>query len=133
MDAKPYDLVVIGGGPAGEKGAAQVAYFKKKVALVEREEHFGGAAANTGTIPAKTLRETSLVLSGFKARRLFGVDLSLGNETNVEKFLQQERAVKERERERIVANLERHDIETFRGTGSFVDPNTPARGSISAD
>ena len=32
-----YDLVVIGGGPAGEKGAAQAAYFGKRVALVERE------------------------------------------------------------------------------------------------
>lgn len=126
MDAKSYDLVVIGGGPSGEKGAAQVAYFGKKVAIVEKEEFFGGAAANTGTIPAKTLRETSLVLSGFKARNLFGVDLSLGQETNVEKFLHQERAVKERERERIQANLDRHRVDTFRGVGSFVDANTVA-------
>jgi NAD(P) transhydrogenase len=29
-----YDLCVIGGGPAGEKGAAQAAYFGKKVCLV---------------------------------------------------------------------------------------------------
>ena len=32
-----YDLVVIGGGPAGEKGAAQAAYFGIKTALVEKE------------------------------------------------------------------------------------------------
>ena len=31
-----YDLIVIGGGLAGEKGAAQAAYFGKRVALVER-------------------------------------------------------------------------------------------------
>ena len=29
-----YDLVVIGSGPAGEKGAAQASYFGKKVAIV---------------------------------------------------------------------------------------------------
>ena len=29
-----FDLVVIGSGPAGEKGAAQAAYFGKKVAVV---------------------------------------------------------------------------------------------------
>ena len=46
-----YDLVVIGSGPAGEKGAAQVAYFGKKVALVERGPHLGGACINTGTAP----------------------------------------------------------------------------------
>jgi len=31
-----FDLVVIGSGPAGEKGAAQAAYFGKRVALVEK-------------------------------------------------------------------------------------------------
>ena len=55
-----YDLVVIGSGPAGEKGAAQAAYFGKRVALVEREPVLGGACVNTGTIPSKTLRESAL-------------------------------------------------------------------------
>jgi len=39
-----YDLVVIGGGPAGERGAAQAAYFGKRVAIVEREPEPGGTA-----------------------------------------------------------------------------------------
>ena len=33
MDSKKYDLIVIGSRPAGEKGAAEAAYFGKKVAL----------------------------------------------------------------------------------------------------
>ena len=52
-----YDLVVIGSGPAGEKGAAQAAYFGKRVALIERNTELGGACAVTGTLPSKTLRE----------------------------------------------------------------------------
>jgi NAD(P) transhydrogenase len=59
MDIKSFDLVVIGSGPGGEKGAAQAAYFGKKVALIEREDVLGGAAANTGTLPSKTLRESA--------------------------------------------------------------------------
>src|SRR3954449_9096756 len=59
-----YDLVVIGAGPAGEKGAAQAAYFGKRVALIERSPYLGGTGINTGTVPSKTLRETAIYFSG---------------------------------------------------------------------
>src|SRR5439155_7477349 len=65
-----YDLVVIGSGPAGEKGAAQAAYFGKRVALVERSRHLGGAGVNTGTVPSKTLRETALCDSILHMQRI---------------------------------------------------------------
>ena len=68
-----YDLVVIGGGPAGERGAAQAAYFGKRVAIVERQPEPGGAAVHTGTLPSKTLRETALFLSGYRQRHLNGL------------------------------------------------------------
>jgi NAD(P) transhydrogenase len=41
MDA--FDMVVIGAGPAGEKGAAQAAYWGKRVAMVDRAENPGGS------------------------------------------------------------------------------------------
>src|SRR6266700_3921949 len=72
-----FDLIVIGSGPAGEKGAAQAAYFGKRVALVERGAHLGGACLNTGTVPSKTLRESALYFSGLRQRGLYGIDYSL--------------------------------------------------------
>ena len=72
-----FDLVVIGAGPAGEKAAAQAGYFKKRVAIIEREPEPGGAAVHTGTLPSKTLRETALYLSGYHARELYGVAVEL--------------------------------------------------------
>lgn len=119
-----YDLVVIGSGPAGEKGAAQAAYFGKRVALIESEAALGGTAANTGTLPSKTLRETSLVLSGFRARGLYGVDLSLRREADVRDFLYREEKVVDAERKRAIANVARHHIDTYHGLGSFIDANT---------
>ena len=95
-----FDLIVIGTGPAGEKGAAQAAYFGKKVAVVEKEPVLGGAAANTGTLPSKTLRETALFLSGFRNRELFGLDVRLKKKLNVRDFMARERLVKENERSR---------------------------------
>ena len=120
METKHYDLIVLGSGPAGEKGAAQAAYFGKRVALIEKEDHLGGAAAGT-TVSSKTLRETSLILSGIKARKLSGVDLSLKHHATVRDFLYHERAVKESERHRVAANLVRHHVDRYQGLGSFVD------------
>ena len=121
-----YDLIVIGSGPAGERGAAQAAYFGKRVAIVERERRLGGAAANTGTLPSKTLRETSLVLSGLRSRNLYGVDLSLRREATVAELMRREKTVNEFECQRISLNMERHNVHVIYGEGSFLDPHTIA-------
>ncbi|HMB03172.1 MAG TPA: Si-specific NAD(P)(+) transhydrogenase [Isosphaeraceae bacterium] len=124
MDTTHFDLVVIGSGPAGEKGAAQAAYFGKSVALIEKEHVVGGAAANTGTLPSKTLRETSLFLSGFRNRDLSGVNLSLKHQVTLRDFLAHEQHVVSDERVRVLENLGRHKIRVFEGTGCFADPHT---------
>ncbi len=119
-----YDLVVIGSGPAGEKGAAQAAYFGKRVALVERAPNLGGSALNTGTIPSKTLRETALYFSGLRQRGLYGIDYSLKEGLTVRDFMHREHVVVSQEREIIHHNLDRHHIEIVWGTGAIVDPHT---------
>ena len=126
MDQSPesYDLIVVGSGPAGEKGAAQSAYFGKRVALVEKEKVLGGAAANTGTLPSKTLRETALYLSGFRNRALYGLDLQVKKEVTVQDFLARELVIKQVERARITENLERHGVDLYKGTATVDDPHT---------
>lgn len=115
-----YDLIVLGSGPAGEKGAAQAAYFGKRVAIVEKNSFLGGAAAST-TIPSKTLRETSLTLSGIRARHLHGIDFTLKRKVTVQDFLYHERKVKNSERNRVKNNIMRHNITVYNGICSFVD------------
>jgi NAD(P) transhydrogenase len=119
-----YDLVVIGSGPAGEKGAAQAGYFRKKVAVVERLSNLGGAGANTGTLPSKTLRETSLFLSGFRQRGLYGVEMKLDGRTGVRELLFRERAVAMEEQVRVAQNLRSHGADVYQGKGRIVDPHT---------
>jgi NAD(P) transhydrogenase len=119
-----YDLVVIGSGPAGEKGAAQAAYFNKRVALVERASHLGGAALNTGTIPSKTLRETALYFSGLRQRGLYGIDYSLKEGLTVQNFMHREHVVVNQQQQIIGHNLARHNIEIVWGSGSILDPHT---------
>ncbi len=124
MGQYDFDLVVLGGGPAGEKGAAQAAYFGKRVALVERAEEPGGAAVHTGTLPSKTLRETAIFLSGYRQTELYGLTVQLNEELAVPKLLSRKNAVRELEVARIRWNLERHGVTTLHGLGRFVDAHT---------
>ncbi len=119
-----FDLLVIGAGPAGEKGAAQAAYFGKRVGLIERAPKPGGAAVNTGTIPSKALRETALYFSGLKQRGLYGVDYHVKSDITVSDFMFRERLVIEAQWEQIRANIERHGIEWMQGSARFLDART---------
>jgi NAD(P) transhydrogenase len=123
-----YDLVVIGSGPAGEKGAAQAAYFGKRVAIIERQAKPGGAAVHTGTLPSKTLRETALFLSGHRQRDLYGITVSLDPTLAVPKLLSRKDAVRGQEVARIHWNIDRHQIEYVRGAGRLADAHTVVVG-----
>src|SRR5215213_1054587 len=119
-----YDLVVIGGGPAGERGAAQAAYFGKRVAIVELQPEPGGAAVHTGTLPSKTLREAALFLSGYRQLDLYGVTVNVEPNLAVQRLLERKNAVRDLEVERIHRNVERHGIDLIRGSGRLLDGHT---------
>src|SRR6187455_2920777 len=119
-----FDLIVLGGGPAGATGAGSAGFLGKRVALVEKNGMLGGAGINTGTIPSKTLRETALLLSGWRSRRLFGVDLSLRREATIGDFMRHEQQVTKSERQRVEARLALRGVTKFHGAASFVDAHT---------
>lgn len=127
MDHKPqpdrFDLVVIGSGPAGEKAAAQAAYFGKRVALVEHAAAVGGACINTGTVPSKTLRESALYFSGLKQRGIYGIDYSLREGLSIQDFMHHKDQVVAEERKKISQNLAAHKVEFIRGSASFDAPH----------
>ena len=70
--AQHYDLIIIGGGPAGQ-GAAEFASFGGRRTLVIEREVLGGLVVTTGGGPTKTLREAALHLTGFRYRTLYGI------------------------------------------------------------
>ncbi len=116
-----HDLVIIGSGPAGEKAAAQAAYFGKQVAIVEKAREPGGAAVHTGTLPSKTLRESALYLSGYRARDLYGVAVELERTATLQRLMARKTAIADAESRRIRANLARHDVTYLQGHARFVD------------
>jgi len=67
-----YDLIVIGGGPAGYVGAIRAAQLGKKVACVEMERA-GGTCLNWGCIPTKSLIKNAEVYELIKHAEEFGI------------------------------------------------------------
>jgi NAD(P) transhydrogenase len=64
MNEQQFDLVVIGSGPAGQKGAICAAKLRKRVAVIDRTVMMGGVCVHTGTIPSKSVREAIFQLTG---------------------------------------------------------------------
>jgi NAD(P) transhydrogenase len=118
-----FDLVVIGAGPAGEKAAAQAAYFGKRVAVVECAPEPGGAGVHTGTLPSKTLRESALYLSGHRARELYGVAVELEAGATLPRLMARKASIAESESRRIRDNMERHGVTYIEGKGRLDGPN----------
>ena len=123
VERAAYDLIVIGSGPAGEKGAAQAAYFDKKVALVEEAPSYGGSVANAA-IPGKAMRETALYLSGFRQHALHGLTLGFDGTLTVDRFMHRGRMVRRALNQWIGANLDRHHVDVHHGRAAFVDAHT---------
>jgi len=124
MSSRSFDLVVIGSGPAGQKGAINAAKLKKNVAVVERRGVMGGVCVNTGTIPSKTLREAVSYLTGFRERAFYGKNYALKENISLEDLSSRVDKVVAREIDVIRAQLKRNGVTTVEGVARFVDDHT---------
>jgi NAD(P) transhydrogenase len=121
-----FDVVVLGGGPGGERAAIYAARAGKRVALVEREHVLGGNRVNWGTVPSKTLRESAAFVYGLRHNNLDGVRIEIANTITIPELMVREQRVVQRELELINEWLNRYAIETYRGEGRFLDSHTIA-------
>ena len=124
MSANEYDLVVIGSGPAGQKGAICAAKLRKKVAIIDRQRTIGGVCVHTGTIPSKMLREAILYLSGFRQRTFYGRGYVVKDRILMSDLVFRAQSVMTREVEVIKAQLRRNYVTTLEGDACFKDAHT---------
>lgn len=124
MADQSFDLIVIGSGPAGQKGAINAAKLGKRVAVIERDGMVGGASVHTGTIPSKTLRLAVLYLTGFTERAFYGPDYHLRDRITRQDIATRVRLIVDRETQQVRAQFYRNRIEQFDGTALFLDAHT---------
>lgn len=118
-----YDLIVIGSGPAGQKGAIAAAKNGAKVAIIDKKAMIGGVSLHRGTIPSKTLREVIIYLSGLRQRTFYGENYAVKHEISSEDLSSRVQMVEMREMAVIYDQLYRNGIQLYYGTASFIDAN----------
>ncbi|WP_439873202.1 Si-specific NAD(P)(+) transhydrogenase [Rhizobium leguminosarum] len=119
-----YDLVVVGSGPAGRRGAIQAAKLGKKVLVIEQGKRVGGVSVHTGTIPSKTLRETALNLSGWRERGFYGRSYRVKEEISADDLRRRLLITLNHEVEVLEHQFARNRVQHIRGTASFIDAST---------
>ncbi len=113
-----YDVVVIGGGPAGYKAACELASGGFKAAIVDlSEERVGGTCLNEGCIPVKTFLESACMLKRLKdpAFGIFAKDLKI----NLNTLMQTVEENKKRLRQGILYLLKTRGVDFISGEASF--------------
>jgi dihydrolipoamide dehydrogenase len=72
VDTAEYDLIVVGGGPAGYAGAIRAGQLGKRVACIELERA-GGTCLNWGCIPTKALLKSAELYQKMKKAEAYGL------------------------------------------------------------
>ena len=116
---EPFDLIVIGSGPAGQKAAIQAAKAGFRALVIEQNAQAGGACVHRGTIPSKTLRETAVAL-GFVRRRSSGVlDVRPPDDLKLASLMTRLDEVVDAHQRFIHDQLERNGIVRWHGRARF--------------
>jgi NAD(P) transhydrogenase len=118
-DALPFDVLVLGSGPAGQKAAVQAVKAGRRVALVEQEAGVGGMCVHRGTIPSKTLRETALHLSRLR-RSAALLDFTIKPDLEVAALTTRLDEVVKAHVAYMGRQMERNGIRVFHGRARFI-------------
>jgi dihydrolipoamide dehydrogenase len=117
-----YDVVFIGGGPAGYVGAIRAAQLGLTVAVVEREG-LGGTCVLWGCIPAKSLLESALLATKVRHASEHGIttgELSF----DFAPAMKRSRAVSTQNSKGVEFLFKKNKITWIKGEGVLVSPTT---------
>ena len=114
-----YDLIVVGGGPAGYVGAVRAAELGAKVALVERAE-LGGTCLNWGCIPTKALLKSAQVYHYCKNAKAYGVAIEGEVKADLKAMVARSRQVAQTVGRGVDMLLKRSGVEVIAGSAELL-------------
>jgi len=116
-----YDVVVVGGGPAGYTCAIRAAQYGLKVALIDANERLGGTCLLWGCIPTKAMLFSAELWDHLKHAEKFGID-GVQPRLNWKNLLARKDDVISRHTKGLDFLMKKNKITTFKGFGRLTGP-----------
>lgn len=119
-----FDVVVIGSGPGGYVAAIRCAQLGMKTAIIEKYNTLGGTCLNVGCIPSKSLLASSHHVAELKHLSQHGIEINGEISVDLEKMIARKQAVVDQTSGGVQFLMDKNNITTFTGVGSFVNATT---------
>lgn len=118
-DSTPFDITIIGSGPAGYVAAIKSAHLGFKTALIEKSPYLGGTCLNVGCIPSKALLHSSEVYHTLNHNASkHGIQAS-SLSVDIPTMMQKKDKTVQQLRLGIEHLMKKNKIQVFQGTASF--------------
>lgn len=119
--AERFDLIVIGGGPAGYVGAIRASQLGLRTALVERDK-VGGTCLHVGCIPTKVLLHTAERLEEIREAEDMGIVIEGAVRLDYGRLAARKDRVVTTNFRGVEYLMRKHGITTVQGQGRLLDP-----------
>ncbi|MGL5784757.1 MAG: dihydrolipoyl dehydrogenase [Alphaproteobacteria bacterium] len=117
MEAKAYDIIILGGGPGGYVAAVRAAQLGLRPLVVERE-HLGGICLNWGCIPTKALLRTAEVYRLMQHLKEFGLAAERLS-FDLEQVVTRSRQISQRLSQGIQHLMKKNKVDVWTGEGKL--------------
>lgn len=117
-----FDVVVLGGGPAGYTCGIRAAQYGLKVALVDANDRLGGTCLLWGCIPTKAMLFTAEIWDHLKHAESYGIDGVSAPKLNWKNVLARKDDVITRHTKGLDFLMKKNKITTFKGFGKLTGP-----------
>ena len=113
--ANQFDVIILGGGPAGYVAAIRAAQLGLTTAVIERDK-LGGVCVNIGCIPTKALLHSAYIANLLKESKDFGVDAGTVK-TDYGVAMKRSRRVSEQNSKGVEFLMKKNKVTVVKGSG----------------